>query len=126
MPNTTAYEFGDVLLMELDHTDQLQVQKRPAVVISTLAYNRSRPDIVVMPITGRSHPDAIRIIEWRAAGLLKESFVKPVIGTYEQGRIIRQLGRLDRNAQAAVKKAIAEILGFKQVASSSPSPARPS
>ena len=47
----TAYEFGDVLLLPFPFTDQTGVKKRPAVVVSSKAYNQSHLDVVVMAIT---------------------------------------------------------------------------
>ena len=118
MPNTTNYDFGDVLLMEVFFTNQQQSQRRPVVVISTLAYNQSHPDIIVMPVTSQSHQSASAgatpIQGWQQAGLNKPSFVKPVIGTYEQGKVIKQLGKTDPATRVALRKAVAYMLGFRQ------------
>jgi mRNA interferase MazF len=48
---------------------------------------------------------------WREAGLLKPSVAKPVFATLEQRLVIRQLGTLTVADQAALKQAIAEIIG---------------
>jgi hypothetical protein len=37
MPTTTAYEFGDVVLVAFPFTDQRERKKRPAVVVSLQA-----------------------------------------------------------------------------------------
>jgi len=47
MPNTTSSEFGDIVLVAFPFTDQLRQKKRPAVVISTRAYNDVRPDLIL-------------------------------------------------------------------------------
>jgi mRNA interferase MazF len=116
MPNTTTYDFGDVLLMEVEYTNQRQSEKRPVVVVSTSLYNQSHPDIVVMPITSQSHhSDTIAIKDWQTAGLHKLSYVKPVIGTYEQVMVIKRLGKIaDASTRLGLKKALASIFGFKQ------------
>ncbi len=52
MPSTTIYSFGDVVLVPFPFTDQTAAKKRPAVVVSSDAYNKARPDVIVMAITG--------------------------------------------------------------------------
>jgi mRNA interferase MazF len=41
-------EFGDIVLIPFPFTDQTASKKRPAVVVSSRAYNLAKPDIVVM------------------------------------------------------------------------------
>lgn len=41
-----AYGFGDMVLVPFPFTDQSGVKKRPAVVISSAAYNEVRRDVV--------------------------------------------------------------------------------
>ncbi len=42
-PNTTAYSFGDVVLVPFPFTDQTASKKRPAVVVSADAYHQRLP-----------------------------------------------------------------------------------
>lgn len=53
MPTMTAYEFGDVVLVPFPFTDQTATKKRPAVVVSSAAYNLNRPDIILMAVTSQ-------------------------------------------------------------------------
>lgn len=48
---------------------------------------------------------------WQAAGLLKPSVVKPVFATLEQRLVIRILGVFEANDQAALRRAISEVIG---------------
>jgi mRNA interferase MazF len=50
MTHTMPSEFGDVVLVSFPFTSKAASKKRPAVIISNGAYNRARPDIVVMAI----------------------------------------------------------------------------
>jgi mRNA interferase MazF len=43
MPNTTIFEFGDVVLVPFPFTDQSTTKKRPAVIVGSEAYHRQRP-----------------------------------------------------------------------------------
>ncbi len=115
MPTTTAYEFGDVVLVPMPFTDLSATKKRPAVVISSDAYHRSRPDVMVMAITsqvfGPPSFGETTVIRWKLAGLLKPSLIKPVIATLEGGLILRKLGRLAPPDRLMVKSALRAILG---------------
>ncbi len=108
------FEFGDVVLVPFPFTSQTASKKRPAAVVSSRAYNLPRPDLVVMAITSQLRPSAslgeVFVNGWQAAGLLKPSVVKPVFATVEHRLIIRRLGTLTAEDQAALKQAIAEIL----------------
>lgn len=109
------FEFGDVVLIPFPFTSQTASKKRPAVVVSNRAYSATRPDLIVMAITSQLRPSRglgeTWVSAWRAAGLLKPSVVKPVFATLEQGLVIRPLGKLDADDQAALRKAIAEVVG---------------
>lgn len=108
------FEFGDVILVPFPFTSQTAFKKRPAAVVSSRTYNTSRADIIVMAVTSqlRATPafGEVWIGDWKAAGLLKPSAIKPVLATLERALIIRQLGVLGAADQAALRKAIEAIL----------------
>jgi mRNA interferase MazF len=54
-PNMTNFEFGDVLLVPFPFTDQTTSKQRPAVVVSSKAYQAAKPDIIIMAITSQMH-----------------------------------------------------------------------
>jgi len=56
MTNTTRFEFGDIILVPFPFTDQSTTKKRPAVVVSSQAYHRERPDLILMAITSQQKP----------------------------------------------------------------------
>lgn len=111
----TGCEFGDVILVPFPFTDQSASKKRPAVVISSAAYHRARVDLIVMPITSQIRSSTafgeVIVQDWKAAGLIKPGVVKPVITTVERSLVLRKLGRLNDHTQAALRKAIAIIVG---------------
>lgn len=109
------FEFGDVVLAPFPFTNQAAFKQRPAVVVSSRAYNNARPDVIIMPITSQlrlgSGPGEVLIGKWQQANLLKPSVIKPVIATLEQRLIIRRLGALQVQDQTMLRAAISAVLG---------------
>ena len=115
MPPTTSYRFGDVVLVPFPFTDQSSSKKRPAVVVSSNEYHARRPDVVLMAITSqvglRLSFGESRVTEWKKAGLIKPSVVKPILTTVEKKLILRRLGRLQPADQQALRQSLQSILG---------------
>ena len=115
MPPTTSYSFGDIVLVPFPFTDQSTAKRRPAVVVSSNAYHRERADLVIMAVTSQPRPAGsigeAQVKDWKGAGLIKPSLVKPVITTIEQSLVIRRLGRLKEEDQQVLRRAIATIIG---------------
>ena len=116
MPNTTGFRFGDLVLVPFPFTDQTGIKKRPAIVISSEAYQSQRPDVVVMAVTsqvvrGAGAVGEVLISEWQKAGLPKASLIKPIVTTIEKRLILRKLGELQEPDRTALRQALAVILG---------------
>jgi mRNA interferase MazF len=111
----TGYEFGDLVLVPFPFTDQSATKSRPAVVVSSAAYHRERPDLVILAVTSQARPAAglgeAVISKWKEAGLLRPSVLKPVVATIERGLVIRKLGRLAEEDRAALREVLRTILG---------------
>lgn len=111
----TNYKFGEIVLVPFPFTDQSQTKKRPAVVVSSTAYNLARADLVLMAITSQvsmhHRPDEIEILKWQKAGLLKPSVIKPVFTTIEKGLIARRMGALEQEDEKNLRTIIAAVLG---------------
>lgn len=111
----TTCSFGEILLVPFPFTDQSDVKKRPAVVVSSNAYNKERPDIVIMAVTSQvrsaNYLRDIAVSQWKEAGLLKPSVIKPIFTTIEKGLVIQKLGNLKEKDQASLKEALQTILG---------------
>ncbi len=109
------FDFGTVVLVPFPFTSQTASKKRPAVVVSNRAYGSAKSDVIVMAITSQLRPapalGEVWVTEWRSAGLLKPSAIKPVFATLEQALVLRQLGTLHTNDQMSLRKAISEIIG---------------
>ena len=111
----TGSEFGDVVLVPFPFSDQSTTKRRPAVVVSSDAYHRERPDLIILAVTSQARPEAAlgeaAIARWKEAGLLRPSVLKPVLATIEHGLVLRKLGRLAEEDRAALRRVLAEILG---------------
>ncbi|CAN5365247.1 type II toxin-antitoxin system PemK/MazF family toxin [soil metagenome] len=115
MPAEASVAFGDIVLVPFPFTDQTSAKRRPAVVVSSEAYNDARPDVILMAVTSQIRPSGdfaeVRIEDWKAAGLLKPSAIKPVITTLERRLLLRRLGSLIDADQAELRTAITHIIG---------------
>lgn len=111
----TGSEFGDVLLVPFPFTDQSTTKRRPAVVVSSDAYHRERPDLIILAVTSQARPETALgeapVAKWKEAGLLRPSVLKPVLATIESSLVVRKLGRLAEEDRAVLRRVLDEILG---------------
>jgi mRNA interferase MazF len=115
MANSSRFGFGDVVLVPFPFTDLSGTKKRPAVVASSDNYNSSRRDIVIMAMTSQvrlplGYGEAM-VVDWQAAGLVKESVLKPVFTTIEQGLVLRVLGHLSADDSKALREVVGNVVG---------------
>ena len=117
MPPMTFYDFGDVVLVPFPFTDQTGTKKRPAVVVSSAVYHNARRDLVLMAVTSQVRTPLaageveVEVIEWKKAGLLKASAIKPVLTTIERRLVLKKLGRLEQQDRDELQNALRVILG---------------
>jgi len=103
------------VLLPFPYTDQSGTKRRPVLILSTDDYNLRRTDLIVAPITSNvtgGQPDDRVLNDWTAAGLLKPSAVKAVLGTVEQRLVVRRLGRLSAADLHQVELTIGTALGL--------------
>jgi mRNA interferase MazF len=109
------YEFGDVVLVPFPFTDQTATKKRPAVIVRSKAYILEHPDLVLMAITSRQRSSPavgeVTLTQWKTAGLLKPSLIKPIFTTIEKGLVVRRLGKLAADDRKALCQTLGMILG---------------
>lgn len=115
MLSTTAYDFGDVVLVNFPFTNLQSTKKRSAVVISKAAYQRGRPDVILMAITSQLRQPLFfgehLLQNWKEAGLLKPSVLKPLIATLEQSQIVKVMGQLSQTDQQGLHDSLDSNLG---------------
>ena len=114
----TPYKQGDVVLLPFPFTDLRTIKQRPAVILSTEAFNVRQRDVVVVAITSHvpsvPNPEDYRLsdVDQRTAGLPKLSIVKCAkLLTIDQRLIRKTLGRLPLETFSQLKQRMLAILG---------------
>jgi mRNA interferase MazF len=112
----TVYNRGDVVLVQFPFASAAASKQRPAVVISSLEYHRSGPDVLIASITSNltayPHAGDHAIADWQAAGLMLPSLAQAKIATVERGMVRRRLGRLNPEDWEAVQSGLRLALGL--------------
>jgi len=106
----TSYKFGDVVLVPFPFTDQSASKKRPAVVVSSVAYHTNHINLILMGISsqlsGSLRVGEVIVTNWNKAGLIGPSAVKAVMTTIERRLVISKLGVLSDADRDSVEKAL--------------------
>ena len=112
----TACEAGDIVLVRFPFTDLTADKKRPAVVLSPRVYADRFGDVVLMPLTSQADQEvSLALSQWKASGLLKPTWVKPVIGTVSMRLVERHLGRLTDPDEQCIRAALAIFLAIRWI-----------
>lgn len=105
--STTSFEPGDVVLVRFPFTDLSDFKQRPVVVLSPNEYWSLHRDLIVMPITSQQQVDAqLALNDWAASGLLKPSWVKPLLASVTERAVSRALGRLSSSDATSIRHAL--------------------
>ena len=111
----TVYNRGDVVLVGFVFSDESAKKLRPAVVISSAVYNRSREEIIVAAITSnvrrRLFGDHL-IAAWKGAGLLFPSLVTGIFRTIKQSMVDRKVGSMPKTEMQAIDLKLRQSLGL--------------
>ena len=93
----TTYSRGDVVLVKFVFSDETGVKQRPALLVSSPRYHRSRHEAVLVAITSNVSRALVgdhAIKDWQEAGLPLPSTATGIIRTIKQEMIIKKLGAL--------------------------------
>ena len=111
----TTIKRGDVVLVEVVFSDGTETKKRPALVISSGDYHRSRQEVIIAAITSnvtRILMGDTLIDKWEEAGLLYPSLVAGIIQTIKKNMINRKLGALSKDDFQSVQENLKKSMGF--------------
>ena len=107
----------DIVVVPFPYSDQLAEKRRPALVVSSNAFNRKHGLLWVIMITSASNlawPDDIAVAANLKTGLPVASFIRASkIATIEPERVVRVAGRIDNNAVKLVRNSLKLNLDFR-------------
>ncbi|HET9477240.1 MAG TPA: type II toxin-antitoxin system PemK/MazF family toxin [Dehalococcoidia bacterium] len=113
----TPSKRGDVVLVPFPFSDLTAVKRRPALVVSTEAYNGATGDAIIAQITSMvkspARPGDYILARWRDAGLPLSSLVRAKLTTLHSSLFIRTLGSMPADEMAHVDAGIAGVLGLE-------------
>ncbi len=109
--NPADFNPGDVILLSYPFGEGAGVRKRPALVVSSSAFNQETGDLVIAQITSRVSAPAragdYAIAEWRQAKLPRPALVRARLATLARSLVLRRLGALSevdyQGALSAIK-----------------------
>jgi mRNA interferase MazF len=111
----TASRRGDIVLVGFVFSDESGKKLRPAVVLSSPAYNRARQEVIVAALTSNVRRRLIGdhvLADWKGAGLLFPSMATGVLRTIKRTMIDRRLGTMAPSDLEACERALRGSLGL--------------
>lgn len=111
----TNYKQRDVILVDFGFTEGGGSKKRPALIISSDSYHKSRQEVIIAAITSNTERVLFgdtKMADWQSAGLLYPSLVTAIIRTIKNNLILRKLGILSKSDFQEVGASIEKSLRF--------------
>ena len=102
----------DVVVVPFPFTDRETQRRRPALVVSSSAFNAAHDQSILTMITsaGEEWPSDVAIRDWREAGLGVPCRVRLKLFTLDDTLVVRKAGALSERDAAAVRSALASFL----------------
>lgn len=101
----TVVRRGDLVLVSFVFADESGGKLRPALIVSSASYHRSRREVIVAAVTSnvkrRLAGDHL-VREWKEAGLLFPSVVTGILRTIDRGMVRRRLGSISSKDLEAI------------------------
>jgi len=113
----TEFNRGDIVLVSFVFSDETGERRRPAVIVSSEAYHRSRQEAIIAAITSRTDRILVGdhlISDWQGAGLLFPSVATGIIRTIKQGMIAKKLGTMPQPDMQGIEDNLRDALGLKR------------
>lgn len=118
MLSGTMLKQGDIILIPVPFTDLTSQKKRPAVIISTTAYNEKNDDIVVVALTSNVEDQDFSIIlttEDLEQGSLKvTSMVRAdKIYTLSKSIVLKTFGQVKPDILSKIRDAVLKLINLQ-------------
>ncbi len=108
-----ALSAGDVVLVPFPYRDRLAEKTRPAVIVSSSAYNQ-KGDLVIAALTSQSPRFATdyALADWKAAGLIAPSTARMLLATVAAARVQLHIGTLSDRDWSEVQARVLAVFAW--------------
>lgn len=106
----------DVVSVPFPFTDRQVTKRRPALVISSAAFNRAHSHSIcamVTSVTRNPWASDVPIEDWQKAGLSTACRVRFKVFTLDNSHVLRRIGRLSARDGEAVVRVLARQFTFR-------------
>ena len=102
----------DVVAVPFPFTDRPAVKRRPALVVSSAAFNHAHAQSILAMITSArsTWPSDTALRDWRQAGLHVPCRVRLKLFTLDDALLVRKLGTLSKRDGQAVSHVLSRFL----------------
>ena len=103
----------DVVVVPFPFADRPAVKRRPAVVVSSAAFNGRHDQVILAMVTSARQsnwPSDVHLQDWRGAGLSVACRVRFKLFTLDETLVVRRVGALTAGDRAAVRKGLMESI----------------
>jgi mRNA interferase MazF len=111
-----AFRRGEVVLIPFPYTDLSAAKTRPAVVVSSSIYHAVRPELLLAYVSSQlSQADSTIdyvVTDWKSAGLLKPSFVRPKVAAVEANLVVYRAGELTNRDLLGVDRCLRRAMAL--------------
>jgi mRNA interferase MazF len=107
------FEPFDVVVVPFPFTDKIGAKRRPALVLSTSAFNQRHHQLVLAMITSARQsdwPSDVHLGGWADAGLSVPCRVRFKLFTLDGDQILKRAGSLAQDDRQAVRRALSQWL----------------
>ncbi|MXW17564.1 MAG: type II toxin-antitoxin system PemK/MazF family toxin [Gemmatimonadetes bacterium] len=107
-----TFEPFDIVVVPFPFTDRTATKRRPALVVSSAAFNRDHRQTILAMITSApgEWPSDVFIRGWREAGLSVPCKVRLKLFTLDDDLIVRKLGTMTPRDRQAVGSAFSQCI----------------
>ncbi len=111
--NQNSIEPG--IVITVDFPGATGIKRRPALIVSTNLYHRTRPDVIISVLTSQlaaaKQPTDYVLQDWSAAGLRLPTAFRTYLSTVPNNAVI-MIGRLSPQDWEGVKDCLAQALAI--------------